>query len=605
MFTNDVITQIQSDKFWYKQIVQALVHTDNYEIFSLVYQRKIEIKLNLSNAGIKILHTIAPILYYNQFISLIKNYISNKELQKLKTIMLYYDVDIYGIPDIIWSKLLQSPDFEVFNFMMYKVNYEYPKYLFNNSTDIFVSQWVDIVPEKYCDEINKFVNQSIRENKINYLKIVVPKCKELLDPNIQIKELLLDQVESNTLTYVLTNHFFDKLNLEDITFSLLIKKMKSLSILKKSLSNKKILEYVQKIRGVRYSKMKYLPLEILSSVSSVAAIPIQQKNIDVFNMFLSKGVYSQNKSFWLEFTLATDAFLFFDLILASCSYSDIIKSNFRIVYIAASKLIYLLRILEKFNKLDNYNFNPDYYSSLFYRELYTNTYIPELYEKLLLAIPSTYNPLFISNVLLKNEVPKNKFDIIVSENREMFEYNLDIILDELININRNIENLFQSFPDSNLYGDGYIHLRNYICSNPKPGLLFIDLCEFFSEQTDIRANDDYLFTQLFNRCKNRLVFDYFVNKYPSIYSYFVNKKSEVVGIKIGFKIIGETNGIVGLKTVSVNVKEQCLICCEHESNIQTRCLHQYCLKCLTKWYSQGKDSCPLCREKYYPISRIA
>ena len=130
--------------------------------------------------------------------------------------MLYYDVDIYGIPDKIWSKLLQSPDFEVFNFMMYKVNYEYPKYLFNNSTDIFVSQWVDIVPEKYCDEINKFVNQSIRENKINYLKIVVPKCKELLDPNIQIKELLLDQVESNTLTYVLTSHFFDKLNLEDI-----------------------------------------------------------------------------------------------------------------------------------------------------------------------------------------------------------------------------------------------------------------------------------------------------------------------------------------------------------------------------------------------------
>ena len=54
MFTNDVITQIQSDKFWYKQIVQALVHTDNYEIFSLVYQRKIEIKLNLANAGIKI-----------------------------------------------------------------------------------------------------------------------------------------------------------------------------------------------------------------------------------------------------------------------------------------------------------------------------------------------------------------------------------------------------------------------------------------------------------------------------------------------------------------------------------------------------------------------
>jgi len=603
IISDKIIRTIKQDSFWYKQIVQASIYADNLEIFSQVYSGKKLVNLNWLNVGIKILDLIAPTLDNNQFTGLMKKFITEKSLIKIK-ILLDKNVQLFTISDILWSKLLETPDQKIFEYLICKVNYEYPKYLFDRSTDLFVSQWIDLVPEKYICEVSSFVSKSIIENKMSYLKIVIPKCKKGLNISIQPNELVLQKVKIDTFCYVIRSNLIDltELNIFDQVINRIILS-ESLGILKPLLSNKKILDHIRIIKNIDFIKMKFLPLEMPCSVSSIVALPIQYKKMKIFDLFLSKGVYSVHRAFWLEFALVIDSPKIFDSILATCSYHDIMESNYRLIYIASSNPKYLVKILEKFSKLDN--FNPEYYSSLFYRELYLN--INRLNDKIKLAIPSTYNPIYICNVLLSSSTTKNEFNRIVNDHKEIFESNLDIILDELIQLNFDlaITYLIELFPYSSLYVDGYDHLLNYVLSNRKPNLVFIDLCDFFSSQIDLRQDNDSLFYQLFPHCKNRLIYDYFVNKFPEVYSYFVNRKSEVIGIKIGSKIIGkETDGFIELKPVKLESIELCSICCETESDVITKCSHQYCLDCLTKWYKQDKETCPVCRQEYYPVSSI-
>lgn len=604
MITEKILNKIKCDNFWYKQIAQAAMNVDNYEIFSKIYLPNISVKFNFSNIGIKILHLIARNLEFEQFMYLMKKFITDKTLLKIKTMMFYYNVKEYGIPDSIWAKLDQKPSLEIFEFLIEKVNYEYPKYLFDNSTDIFVNQWVNLIPEKYYNLIKQFVSASISSNKINYLKIVLSKFSNILKHSIKPNELLDVNVNNQTFSYVLSNNL---VNLTDLSiFNKLIGRIingKLVGVLKPLLSNKAILDQIRLINNVNFAEVNFLPLEIVCSAGSIAAMAIQQQNQPIFDLFLSKGVYSQYKSFWLELALVKNATKMFDSILETCSYYDIMESDYRIIFISSINPKYLVKILEKFNRLNN--FNPELYSSLFYRQLYTS--IKKLDDKIISAIPSTYNPIYICNVLLASNTTKNGFNRIVDEHKNLIEANLDSILDELIQMNSdlNIKYLLEKYPDSSLYEDAYLHLINYTCSAKTINFMLIDLCEFFSSEVDLRIDNDYLFSQLFPRCTNRLVYDYFVNKYPQVYSYFVNRKSEIIGIKIGSKIIGEeTDGFIELKKIKLTNIDQCLICCETESNIITKCSHQYCLSCLTQWYKQGKDSCPVCRQEYYPVNII-
>ncbi len=600
--SSQIIKVIKQNDFWYKQIVQASIYADCPDIFYQIYSPKKLVKFNLSNVGIKILHSLAPTLDYDQFVDLMKKFIIEKSVVKLKTLMLYWD--LFAIPDVVWSKLLENPCVEIFEYLMSKVNYEYPKYLFERPTDLYVGQWIDFIPEKYIGEISQFISKSICGNKINYLKIVLPKCKNLANNLIKPNELKLLTVSIDTFSYVISSGL---INLRDLNiFNTLINKIifsELVGVLKPLLSDKTILDHIRMVHNIDFVSLKFLPLEVPHLVSSIAALPIEYKKIKIFNLFLSKGVYSQNKTFWLEHALVTDSIEAFDQILDKCDYFDIVDNNHRLIYIAASKPKYLVKILEKFNKFDN--FDPEYYSSLFYRELYSN--INKLNDKIISSIPSTYNPLYIPNVLLSSRTTRNEFSRIVNEHKDLIESNLDIILDELIqlNLDLSIAYLIESFPDPLKYEESYAHLLSYLSANSRPNMLFVDLCEFFSSEINLRIDNDYLFTQLFPSCKQRQIYDYFVNKFPDVYSYFVNRKSEVIGIKIGSKIIGqESDGFIGLNSLKISCIEVCSICCETKSNVITKCSHQYCLGCLTKWYNQSKDSCPICRQEYYPISRI-
>jgi len=604
MLTDQIISVIEQDNFWYKQIVQAAICVNNFEIFSQIYSAKKLVEFNLSNVGTEILHLIAPTLSHRQIVYLAKKFICERSLVKIRILMNHWDTSVLTIPDTIWSKLLKNPHIEIFEYLMCKINYEYPKYLFDHHTDFFLSQWIDFIPEKYVGEINQFVSKSICKNKISYLKIVLPKCKKWTNIFIQPNELASQKVNLDTFSYVISTGLVDLTDLD--TFDKLIFRIilsESVNVLKPLLSNKKILDHIRMIRGVEFLNMKFLPLEMPSLVNSIAALPIQYKKIKIFNLFMSKDVYSPHKEFWLEYALVKDAPKIFNSILKKCSQCDIMESNYRIIYIAASNPKYLIQVLDKFNKFDN--FDPELFSTLFYRELYSN--INKLNDKIKSAIPSTYNHLYIANVLLNSSTTKNEFNKIVNEHKELVESNLDSILDELIKLNLDlcVMHLIELFSDPSLYKETYSHLVHYLSSNIRPNLLFIILCDFFSSRIDIRVDSDYLFSQLFPRCKHKLIYDYFVNKFPYTYSYFINRNYQVIGIKIGSRIIGNTtDGFVGSGTIKLSCVEPCSICYGENSNVITKCSHQYCLTCLTKWYNQNKDTCPVCRQEYYPVSKI-
>jgi hypothetical protein len=53
--------------------------------------------------------------------------------------------------------------------------------------------------------------------------------------------------------------------------------------------------------------------------------------------------------------------------------------------------------------------------------------------------------------------------------------------------------------------------------------------------------------------------------------------------------------------IDISDKNSCSICLtdEIESNNHciTNCNHEFCKDCLSNWFNQGKDSCPICREQ--------
>jgi hypothetical protein len=50
------------------------------------------------------------------------------------------------------------------------------------------------------------------------------------------------------------------------------------------------------------------------------------------------------------------------------------------------------------------------------------------------------------------------------------------------------------------------------------------------------------------------------------------------------------------RKVKVSGKEDCAICQDAVSNVQTKCGHQFCEICLTRWIRDYKRICPYCRE---------
>ena len=53
--------------------------------------------------------------------------------------------------------------------------------------------------------------------------------------------------------------------------------------------------------------------------------------------------------------------------------------------------------------------------------------------------------------------------------------------------------------------------------------------------------------------------------------------------------------------IDISEKFSCSICLNTELAIenmcQTNCSHEFCKDCLSDWFNQGKDSCPMCRQQ--------
>lgn len=45
----------------------------------------------------------------------------------------------------------------------------------------------------------------------------------------------------------------------------------------------------------------------------------------------------------------------------------------------------------------------------------------------------------------------------------------------------------------------------------------------------------------------------------------------------------------------MNCNEQCCICLEEKTLIETKCKHKFCNNCITDWTNK-KNNCPLCRK---------
>jgi translation initiation factor 2 beta subunit (eIF-2beta)/eIF-5 len=55
----------------------------------------------------------------------------------------------------------------------------------------------------------------------------------------------------------------------------------------------------------------------------------------------------------------------------------------------------------------------------------------------------------------------------------------------------------------------------------------------------------------------------------------------------------------------IYTEEMCLcpICNDSKSNIQTNCIHSYCLACITEWYNRSLE-CPMCRQQITDIYNL-
>lgn len=62
------------------------------------------------------------------------------------------------------------------------------------------------------------------------------------------------------------------------------------------------------------------------------------------------------------------------------------------------------------------------------------------------------------------------------------------------------------------------------------------------------------------------------------------------------------------KTLSLqDVSEEdriCIICQEHQVELQTNCSHNYCKECIQKWYNADRTNCPYCRQNITEFVRI-
>jgi hypothetical protein len=65
------------------------------------------------------------------------------------------------------------------------------------------------------------------------------------------------------------------------------------------------------------------------------------------------------------------------------------------------------------------------------------------------------------------------------------------------------------------------------------------------------------------------------------------------------------NSIPIYQSKNINITKMCLcsICYETKSNIQTNCLHLYCLACIIKWHTKS-SKCPLCRQQITYMNQI-
>lgn len=103
-----------------------------------------------------------------------------------------------------------------------------------------------------------------------------------------------------------------------------------------------------------------------------------------------------------------------------------------------------------------------------------------------------------------------------------------------------------------------------------------------------------LFEVLCERNMPELV-TWLISKYPDNYTVVI-QNNRVIDYQIIIFLPCTT-------TIRIDSIDECSICMLDNSNIVTNCNHQFCYRCINKWYS-SKSTCPICRSDLLNCSKI-
>ena len=245
------------------------------------------------------------------------------------------------------------------------------------------------------------------------------------------------------------------------------------------------------------------------------------------------------------------------------------------------------------------------------------------------------NIYFVSNIILNyyNNIKLSKNYVILREKitdifvkyQDIIESNLDILIKDMIGIDKIITIIFELVSDVNKYPNPYEYFIEGIQN--QSFIVCKLIYDFFGERIDIINNHD-AFRMLYDNNCNYIVddkiidmFNWFQEKTP-LYKYYTTNRNYnniyIIGIKIGNLLIGcesfdyfDINNPDGQQNIiKVSKLEICSICINSNSNIITRCNHNFCNNCLHKWFNlniighRQNTNCPCCRQTFIPVNRI-